>query len=157
MIDILLGTCITMSVPHINNEVRFINIVTNDPAGAPKTRLLQEISTPYIDPPKHGWNYNLADTSPYYWDDESFNGNPNYKINNPNITTEEQVIFKDCPSDPRLKKGEAIEFTTCSFNTNTQTIIDCIGWALLSSQRVVLRETDNRELIMPLLDKWENE
>lgn len=151
MIEILAGACIVFTVPNINKEINFINIVTKDPAGAPEAHLVNNIQTPYIDPPKLGWKYNTADVNPYYWDTEDFNGSIQYKINNPEITTKEHVVFKDCPSDPRLKEGEAIEFTTCSFNVNTKTIIDCIGWALLHTQQIVVRDTDNRHLIMPLI------
>jgi len=156
MIEILLGPCITFSTPHIEEDysrVRYINIVTKDPYEI-KDYKGHTISVPYIDPPYRGFDYEAADTSPYYWDDKSFKGNKRHKVNHPNNRNTESLIFKDCPQDYRLKTGESIEFITCSYDTLLKEIIDCQDWKLLHNQKVELKESSNKDLVIPLVIKW---
>jgi len=148
MLDIILiGACITVThtTPNVENY-RWVNIITQDPHGI-KDRQGRLMKEPYLDPPIHGWQYEAADASPYYWDDANFNGNSRHKINHPKNTGEDFITFKDCPAEPRLKRKETVEFTTCLFNTVTKQSEKCIKWALNAKRRSVLRTEDT---LLPL-------
>jgi hypothetical protein len=160
MIDIIATSCIMIFVPHLNGEAgstRFINIVTNDPHGAPSAHLIQNIQTPYIDPPIGSWSYEPLNTNDdiYYWDSDVHSENSIYKH-----TDTRQTQFIDCPSDPRLKQDETINFTTLIVNSNTKEILHVVDWSLDYQRKTTVIFSGDRELeadIKKLISPWELE
>jgi hypothetical protein len=98
----------SLGYDHFN----WVSYVSQDPYGiADKNG--KPLATPYNDPPQGGYYYDSADHLPFYWDvDKCDRCSSRYYYKNPKITNDFELVFKDIPSDYRLKPGESIEFVT---------------------------------------------
>lgn len=71
------------------------------------------MSVPYNDPPVGGYEYDLADQLPFYWDVENCNDfKKRHHIQNRKNLQQFELTFQDAPTDNRLQPGESIEFIT---------------------------------------------
>ena len=71
------------------------------------------MSVPYNDPPVGGYEYDLADRLPFYWDVENCTDcKKRHHIKHRKNLHQFELTFKDAPTDSRLQPGESIEFMT---------------------------------------------
>lgn len=90
----------------------WVNYVEHDPYGIANYQG-HSLSIPYNDPPLGGYQYDAADTHPYYWDIENCqNCRSRHYYQHPEVQQRYSLTFEDHPSDHRLKPGEKIEFVT---------------------------------------------
>ena len=98
----------SLGYDHFN----WANYVEKDPYGI-MDRTGQHLVTPYNDPPKGGYQYDSADSLPFYWDlVQCDRCKPRHHFQNPYNSTQYELTFQDSPADYRLQPGEAVEFIT---------------------------------------------
>lgn len=117
---------------------RWINTVTDDPKGAPNVRRGSKPVVPYTDPPAGGWSYDVADDSPYYWDDADCKEcRARHRIDHHKVWSNNTFVFEDMPSDHRLEGNESLKFTTCLVDTyrNNKELV-CQDWQLNSNGEI---------------------
>ena len=94
------------------DHFNWVNYVEKDPYGIADTNGKQ-LTTPYNDPPKNGYQYDRADGFPFYWDIEQCDRcKQRHHFQNYNNHKQYELIFEDAPADYRLQPGEAVEFIT---------------------------------------------
>ncbi|GAB4534798.1 MAG: hypothetical protein Tsb0014_21270 [Pleurocapsa sp.] len=94
------------------DHFNWVSYVEKDPYGI-TNQAGQILSTPYNDPPQGGYQYEAADSLPFYWDMTKCDRcNPYHQYQNPRFTKQFELVFEDAPSDYRLQPGETIEFVT---------------------------------------------
>ena len=142
MFDILLtataGIVIAYTAPLGQNieNYRWISTVTNDPHGISDSKGTT-LSAPYLDPPPTGYQYEAADTSPYYWDDKDFDGRTRHRIDHPKNRNATTLTFQDHPRDNRLKGDEYVGYNTCLVDTTKQNMpIGCVNWILDANNQI---------------------
>ena len=137
------------------DHFNWVSYVESDPYGI-SDRAGQELSTPYIDPPMGGYQYDAADRFPFYWDMVNCDSCiQRYNFQHPSNLGQSELTFLDSPADYRLQPGEAIEFTTnlvgvTSYNRQEQKaeweILHTFRWQLVNIRpnynRVFLVDTD---------------
>ncbi|MGL5943579.1 MAG: hypothetical protein ACRC2S_25085 [Waterburya sp.] len=98
----------SLGYDHFN----WVNYVEKDPYGI-TNHTGQQLSTPYNDPPKGGYNYDRADELPFYWDLVNCDRcKQRHHFQNQNNLRQFELVFEDSPVDYRLQPGEAVEFVT---------------------------------------------
>lgn len=90
----------------------WVNYVEKDPYGI-LNRSGQKMYVPYNDPPVGGYQYDRADSLPFYWDVVACDRcNQRHYFQNHNNLQQFSLVFEDAPADHRLQPGEAVEFMT---------------------------------------------
>ena len=94
------------------DHFNWVNYVEKDPYGILDITGKQ-LNTPYNDPPRGGYHYDLADRLPFYWDVVNCDRcKQRHHFQNYNNLKEFELVFEDAPADYRLQPGEAVEFLT---------------------------------------------
>jgi hypothetical protein len=94
------------------DHFNWVNYVEQDPYGITDW-IGRQLSTPYNDPPKGGYQYDSADMLPFYWDIGSCDRCKSYHhIQNSNNLNQFELVFHDSPADYRLQPGESVDFVT---------------------------------------------
>ena len=97
-----------MGFDHFN----WVSYVELDPYGiADKSG--KQLVPPYVDPPKGGYEYDVADNLPFYWDlVHCDHCELHYHFKHPQNSNRYELTFLDFPKDYRLQPGESIKFIT---------------------------------------------
>ena len=94
------------------DHFNWVSYVEKDPYGI-ADRAGRQLSTPYNDPPRGGYQYDAADKLPFYWDMVNCDRcQQRHHFQNPHNLRQFELVFEDAPADYRLQPGEAIEFIT---------------------------------------------
>ena len=94
------------------DHYNWVSYVEKDPYGI-NDQAGQSLSTPYIDPPMGGYQYDAADRLPFYWDMVNCDRcRQRHHFEHPENSEQFELTFQDAPADYRLQPGEAIEFIT---------------------------------------------
>ena len=131
MFEIILASGIQIfwkkPVDQPQDRYRWVNTVLEDPKGI-KDRNGKWLETPYVDPPNGGFDYGIADHSPYYYDDNDCEEcGERHKVWK--FHKEGKFVFVDYPNDPRLKPGQKIKFETCLVDTyEDDKELQCVKW-----------------------------
>ena len=123
------------------DHFNWVSYVESDPYGI-NDRSGRQLSTPYIDPPVGGYQYDAADKFPFYWDMVNCDSCIHrYNFQHPRNLAPSALTFLDAPTDYRLQPGEAIEFITnlvgvTSYNHQEQTaaweVLHTFRWKLVN-------------------------
>ena len=147
------------------DHFNWVSYVEKDPYGI-LDRSGKRMVAPYNDPPIGGYQYDQADTFPFYWDVVNCDHcNERHHFQNYNNLQQFSLVFEDAPADYRLQPGEAVEFLTSLVgvkNINTPKneaeweILHTFRWKLTNprpnySQVSLLDTNVNLDLLSPLL------
>jgi hypothetical protein len=98
----------SLGYDHFN----WVSYVENDPHGI-TNQTGEQLSTPYNDPPRGGYQYDAADELPFYWDMVKCDRcEARHQYQNPDNSQQFELVFKDAPADYRLGSDESMEFIT---------------------------------------------
>lgn len=98
----------SLGFDHFN----WVSYVELDPYGiADKSG--KQMVPPYVDPPMGGYEYDVADNLPFYWDLVHCDRcKLHYHFKHPQNLNQYELTFMDVPKDYRLQPGESIKFIT---------------------------------------------
>ena len=86
---------------------------------------------PYQDPPNGGFIYEIADFSPFYYDNSDCSECPTSTIVDNHWNEDfSEFVFKDAPIAIGLKPNERVYFRTCLWDTFENQSLACEEWYL---------------------------